>query len=203
MGHNRTPPLPPHRRLRPAHGKICRRHEKAAVRDLSAEFRKSLISCDLATALRWPAGCRRRSGGYVAFRGNRVSSMSSIAPDLPAAVSLTSPSRMQASTPSQDTASPPFAALLDASTSVPPSPPPAAPTQPAGPPQTAQQTSTPTSSSTGNAGNSDSRSSPAPNAPNPVSSDTAADSGAVANNKVDTGATATGTANRMPSPPAA
>ena len=45
--------------------------------------------------------------------------MSSIGPDFPAAVSLTSPSRMQASTFSQDTASQPFAALLDATTSAP------------------------------------------------------------------------------------
>ena len=58
--------------------------------------------------------------------------MSSIGPDLPAAGSLTSPSRMQASSFSQDTASQPFAALLDATTSAPPSPPaPATPSPPA------------------------------------------------------------------------
>src|SRR5579863_649955 len=83
--------------------------------------------CDrLAVARRLQAG-NRVQGVHVVSRGYHVSSMSSIGPDLPAAVSLTSPSRMQASSFSQDTASQPFAALLDATTASPPPPPPPAP----------------------------------------------------------------------------
>ena len=152
--------------LSPASGKNCRPRDKACRWSLPAILCKPLNQLDFVIATRWPAGCRRQAGPSRS-RGSRVSSMSSIAPDLPAAVSLTSQSRMQASSPDQDTDSQPFSALLDAATSAPPSPPPAPAsppaavlTQPTFPsPQPAQQPSTPTSAATGDSGTSDTGSS--------------------------------------------
>ncbi len=111
--------------------------------------------------------------------------MSSIAPDLPAAVSLTSQSRMQASSSNQDTDSQPFAALLDAATSAPPGPPPAPAsppaamlTQPTSPsPQPAQQPSAPTSGAAGDSGTSDTGSGQTSGAQNQGSSSAAGNDG--------------------------
>src|SRR5580693_6072113 len=141
----RPPPGPPGS----AQFAACRK----ACRDSAPQpTRNALNLQDSLQAPPWPAHCRRTIAND-ACGSSPVPSVPSITPDPSTAAALSSASRVQTPTLSQDNPQP-FAALLDSSVSAPVAAPPPVANQTQTPPPAGQQPQTPSSGSTGNAGNS-------------------------------------------------